>query len=128
MICTNGVQALSGQMGLLLELLDEASPHLTSCLVELICNCAELPAAKKVPAYLRDTQQNQALEQLTAHKHEVIPSAVAHMGNCTAVLMWPRLCCNLASRVANLMVHILMLLMCRESLVNFAQCWKRYQP
>ena len=52
MVCTNGMQAVSGQMELLVELLDEASPHLTSCLVELICNCAELPAAKQVPACL----------------------------------------------------------------------------
>ena len=39
---------MSGQLGVLVELLEGAPPHLTSCLVELICNCAELPAARKV--------------------------------------------------------------------------------
>jgi len=33
---------------LLVELLEDAPSHLASCLVELICNCAELPAAKRV--------------------------------------------------------------------------------
>ena len=42
------MQVLSGQLPLLVELLEDAPPHLGSCLVELICNCAELPAAKKV--------------------------------------------------------------------------------
>jgi len=42
------MQVLSGQLPLLVELLEDAQPHLASCLVELICNCAELPAAKKV--------------------------------------------------------------------------------
>ena len=39
---------MSGQLAVLVELLEGAPPHLTSCLVELICNCAELPAAKEV--------------------------------------------------------------------------------
>ncbi|DBB14617.1 hypothetical protein WJX82_001687 [Trebouxia sp. C0006] len=48
-IAVQGKQAmvLSGQLPLLVELLEDAQPHLASCLVELICNCAELPAAKK---------------------------------------------------------------------------------
>lgn len=39
---------MSGRLGDLVELLDGAPPHLTSCLVELISNCAELPAAREV--------------------------------------------------------------------------------
>lgn len=42
------LQVLSGQLPLLVELLEDAPPHFSSCLIELICNCAELPAAKKV--------------------------------------------------------------------------------
>ena len=45
------MQVLSGQLPLLVELLEDAQPHLASCLVELICNCAELPAAKKVGSW-----------------------------------------------------------------------------
>lgn len=47
--CCANVKAMSGQLPILVELLEGAPPHLTSCLVELICNCAELPAARKVP-------------------------------------------------------------------------------
>ena len=39
---------MSGQLAILVELLEGAPSHLTSCLVELICNCAELPAAREV--------------------------------------------------------------------------------
>lgn len=39
---------MSGRLAVLVELLEGAPPHLTSCLVELICNCAELPAAREV--------------------------------------------------------------------------------
>ena len=39
---------MSGQLPVLVELLEGAPPHLTACLVELVCNCAELPAARKV--------------------------------------------------------------------------------
>ena len=39
---------MSGQLPLLVELLEGSAAHLEACLVELICNCAELPAAIKV--------------------------------------------------------------------------------
>ena len=42
------MQVVTGQLPLLIELLDGAAPYLTACLVELICNCGELLAAKKV--------------------------------------------------------------------------------
>ena len=76
------MQVLSGQLPLLVELLEGAPPHLASCLVELICNCAELPAAKKVKPWHHPSHRLTSAACISFIQKETLACHLACMQAC----------------------------------------------